>query len=677
MTHDRADQSRSAQGQDGATTPAGPERADAYVVQLIREHGPYAGPLAAAIKATGRAHDPEVFAALHRVLGSSIAQDVIAKATATTSRHATANNKGAHAALERETHDGDTVHKTKGVGADLAGDAATVHAGASKTTTHDEGSHTKKGGVEVSRDRHDTGIAASAERSTTETTGGVTNNRSTHGKIGLERGGPTGSIGHAKTSTSQATDADGNVTSATSDSSTKSLAIDKDGATAAAGRTASTTTAGGHQVSAGANGSVHLGPESQGIAAGGNVGGKSATGYGGHLGFHFEASRTKHEKTKDGMTTLEIDTHVASEVSAGIDAKHVGIHGSKSEGKNSEFVASVPEAAAKGLDLARLDPSSPKALPVGASLRLDSAKFKGSSLGVTLEGLGVSSGQTKSKGTSLLIEKLDANHVRVTQGPTEALSRVTSLGVDFGVAGVALLGSVELKEATLHSAEFDISLPEGDAAYGKFVGGGHAPAAEGPGVSKLSKVERFDATSQASIGAHVGPIGGALHGEKSEAHLITTTHADGSKDVDNAAGRGDKRSEYHEHIDEHGKTTEEKFTLVLRNHDTVDQLLRVLPGVKLKPKAKEFRYELTRAELESLYQLAKRAGAAMHAWAKGLENMDPLIRMLESSSSPTEFFTNFSYNSNSYEQAFVLETISDNLDGKVDGKLTALPGHVA
>ena len=100
MIHERADRKKSTEGTGAATSTADQERSDAYVVQLIREHGPYAAPLAAALKTTGHAHDPEVFAALHRVLGNSLAQNVIAKATATTTHHAAADKGGAHA-----THD--------------------------------------------------------------------------------------------------------------------------------------------------------------------------------------------------------------------------------------------------------------------------------------------------------------------------------------------------------------------------------------------------------------------------------------------------------------------------------------------------------------------------------------------------------------------------------------------
>ena len=675
MAHDHAARTASTEAADSTSSGAGHQgNAEAFVVRLLQQHGPYVGPLAEAIKKAGRAGDQDVALALQRHLGNSLAHDVIMKSTATTARHGGVDTHGAHGELARDTQESDAVNKTKGVSADVHGNAATVHAAGGKTTTDETGSHSTKGGVSAGREGDDNQVGADVARSTT-TPDGTTSTHGVGGKAGLGPQGPSGSINHTRSKTTAHTN-DAGTTTHTADASTTSLGVDKDGVTATAGRTASATTAGGGNASAGVTGSVQLG-DTQGVAVGGSAGGTNANGLGAHVGFHFENSRTKHEQTKNGMTTLEIDTHVAAEVSAGVDIKHVGVHGSKSEGKDSHFVASVPEAKAKGLNLAKLDPSSPEALPIGASLRVDSAKFKGTSLGVTLEGLGASSAQTRSKGTSLLIEKLDGTHVRVTEGPTEAISQVTSFGVDFGVAGVALLGSTHLSQGTLHSAELDISVPEGVAAYGKLVGSGHIPPAEGAGVTKVTKIERLDESSQASIGGHIGPLSGALHGEKSEAHFITVTHADGSKEIDNAAGEGDKRSEYHERLDPKGKTTEEAFTLVLRNHDTVDQLLRVLPGAKLKPKAKEFRLELTHSELTALYQLAKRAAEVMHKLSKGMDNMDPLVRVLEGSSGATDFFSNFSRAANSFEQAYILEQISDLLDGKLDGKFAALPGHIA
>ena len=195
-------------------------------------------------------------------------------------------------------------------------------------------------------------------------------------------------------------------------------------------------------------------------------------------------------------------------------------------------------------------------------------------------------------------------------------------------------------------------------------------------------MERLDATRQGALKAHLGPFHPSVAGTKSDDHMVTTTNADGSKDIDNSFTTGDRGVAYDEHLDPTGKATSEKLTLVLKNHDAVDSLLALIPNLKPSAKATEFRYELTRAQVEALYVQAQRAATALKKQAVNESNdglsHHPLIAMLAASKGADEFFWNFPrYCPNAFAEAELLSTISDASLGLAhDQRRAPLPGKL-
>jgi hypothetical protein len=587
---------------------------------------------------------------------------------------------------ETKAADGHVV-ATKATSAHAAGsaDGGSLEVSRANSSDHNgqhrESSTAAKGAID--KDGPSGSIDRSSSTTTTGEHGETSAKKSTSAKVSAKGGELHRSKSHSTTEKT----ADGSVVDATE--STKHLTVGPDGATGTLGKSKSKTThhkakgskpASSTTTAGGVTGSATINSDTQAVSVGGNLGRTSTGGNGFNVGVQFDASRTRHQETKDGFTTLEIDTHVSGALSGGANLKHVGVKGSVSKGHDTSFTATVPEAAAKGLDLSKLDPSRPDLLPPGASLRIDSSKFKGSSFGASIEAISVHSADKKSKGTSLLIEKIDDKTVRVVAGPTEVLSRVTSFGLDFGGAGIALLGGIQLNSATLHAAEYDLANAESSAAYGQFVSGGHAPTPQTKGAHNVTTVERLDVTKQAGMKAHIGShsIGGMS--KAGEDHWITTTNPDGSKDVTNSFTNREKTKEYDAHIDANGKTTSETLTWVFKNEDAVASLLQMIPGVKLKGKASEFRYELTRAQLGALYKQAQTAVVNMKAQAKketGNEHafdFNELAKLMAASPTPDDFFWNFtSFCPNAFAEARMLLTISDYLVGtNHDKKYSAL-----
>jgi hypothetical protein len=687
MSHERVGTSTSeAQGEAAVRTP---DNADAFVSQLFRECGFDSSRLADAIRRAGRSKDEAVFSSLRSVIGNAEAGAVMAKAAAKTALTAEGTHKKVAAGVASQgafEHDGQSVDHGRAAGVELTKDEAAAKVSTDTATTDAAGvtaKHSLEGGVSYGAD----GPAATAEHGNT-----------TSAKVASEDGSSTtasqgtttsakvsakgGSADHTWSRQTETKDAKGDPIGGSSRATTIGGELGPEGAGGSATHTGSTTNATGTKTSASATGAVALGPDHQAISAGGGLGRETKDGTGFDVGFRFSASKTKHDDTITDdhghkFSRLEIDTQVEEKATAGVHNKRAGLDGGWSQGKEATFTATVPEKAAEGLDLAKLDPGHPDRLPVGASIRMDSAKFKASSLSGKIDGLTVGATDKHSKGSSVLVEKLDDHRVRVTAGPTEAIEQTSSFGVDFGVVGAAILGTCSVKDATLHSAIYDLATPDGPAGYRAFLGG-TAPKPGTKGALDVQTIERMDLDAQATASAHVGPVGGAIKGDKIESHWLKTTAADGSVHRKNRASEGDHELAYDEQTDAQGKRSSETYTLVLKadRHGDIKSWLSMIPGVKPNAKAKEFHYELTRPQLESLYQQACRAAATMkHQGMAG----DSLVGLVEESKDAEDFLWRLHSSWDGADgEAKLLQTISDASAGTYgDDHGARLPGKLA
>src|SRR5699024_10756796 len=135
---------------------------------------------------------------------------------------------------------------------------------------------------------------------------------------------------------------------------------------------------------------------------------------------------------------------------------------------------------------------------------------------------------TDASGTSLLVQKTGDNTVRVTAGPTKAIDAYNGVGVDFGVASAMLGREDQVNSATLKTAEFDLSTPEGKAAFNDFAANGNMPGDNGTGITNGKTIQKLDYSSQAKIDAKLGPIEFGIGGAKNTGSSVVVTAPDGS-----------------------------------------------------------------------------------------------------------------------------------------------------
>lgn len=254
----------------------------------------------------------------------------------------------------------------------------------------------------------------------------------------------------------------------------------------------------------------------------------NAKGVGVSFGVDANATAVAGKKTENGTTTYTASTDVSVSLKGGVKSKQAGVEIGHTEGIKSSYEVSMPEEAAAKTNLSSVNPFDPDSMPTGTSVKIDGSNYTSNEFKATFKNLAVQTKVTDASGTSMAVEKTGDHSVRVTAGPTEAIDAYNGVGVDFGVASVMLGRNDKLDSATLKSAEFDLSTPEGKAAYNDFMTSGDMPTENGNGISDVKTVEKLDFSSQTKIDAKLGPLEIGIGGAKNTGSSVVTTEPDGS-----------------------------------------------------------------------------------------------------------------------------------------------------
>lgn len=233
------------------------------------------------------------------------------------------------------------------------------------------------------------------------------------------------------------------------------------------------------------------------------------------------------------------------------------------------------------------NPLNPETLPVGVSVRMDRELGHGTVhaadgsveivKGIDL-GVGHSSAQGTSEGTSVVFTRIGEDSINVTSGPTEGFesSRGLSIGVTFGgqvEVAADFTASSHRDSYSYEGVDFDISEPAGQEAYSQFVEHGQFPEGGADGTSNRLTVEANAAWTERGTGLTVSfeslqnDTAGASADLDGKARQLTTGveayyHEDGSRrflEVD-APGAGSGTTVYREGtIDAAGRAEVENY----------------------------------------------------------------------------------------------------------------------
>lgn len=255
---------------------------------------------------------------------------------------------------------------------------------------------------------------------------------------------------------------------------------------------------------------------------------------GGRVTFGTTASVEGEVEQSGGYTTAKMTGTVEVNLGGEVDVGRVGFGANVTTGVRTTYELKMSDAdfaRYQNGELPTPDPYNPSTMPVGSSVLTQSTEFQGTNFEASYNVLKGETGVEESESLSTLTEKTGENTVRVTIGPSEAIENSFQLGLDFGAASVHVGNTTSLENSSMKTAEFDLSTPEGQAAYNLFLTEGVMPSENGAGISGVATVERLDYESVTSVGGSLGPLTGSIDIASSETSIVKTTYGDGSYDL--------------------------------------------------------------------------------------------------------------------------------------------------
>ncbi len=279
------------------------------------------------------------------------------------------------------------------------------------------------------------------------------------------------------------------------------------------------------------SGSLNITGDSATASAEANVDLELRQGLNVHFGTRIEA--TTNVESEDGFTTFTAEGTMSVNLGGEIDLGKVGFGADFTEGVHTEYQLRMSDADYARMESGEIptpDPFNPDTMPVGSSVVLNSENFTDTGFEASYQQLSLESDIHEEEGVSVLVEKTGEHTVRVTSGPTEAIENSWQLGLSLGPASVHLGNTTSLESATLRTAEFDLSTPEGEAAYNRYLTTGEVPADNGPGISDVASIFKVDYDSVSSVGGSLGPISGSFQLGSANFDVYQTTYPDGSVD---------------------------------------------------------------------------------------------------------------------------------------------------
>ena len=245
-----------------------------------------------------------------------------------------------------------------------------------------------------------------------------------------------------------------------------------------------------------------------------------------------------HSDTHTGFTiTTQAQVGVSGEVSAGGGKGGLDVSGGITTGIEAKYKVSLPGEATVE-QAAQVNPFDPTTLPVGGSVTLNGSDYVNTSFDASFRYIGTQTRVNNAEGTSYVMERVDENTVRVTAGPTETINAFNGVGVSVGDVKVMAGREDQLHGATLQTAEFDITTPEGQAALQHFNATGQVPH-ETAGVSDVATIKRVDFSSQTQLRAEFGKhVDLTLGGQANTGSSVQITYPDGSYSLTTDLGYG-------------------------------------------------------------------------------------------------------------------------------------------
>lgn len=233
-----------------------------------------------------------------------------------------------------------------------------------------------------------------------------------------------------------------------------------------------------------------------------------------------------------GQRKIEIETEL--EVSVGIKRKTGSFGGgvTGAAGTRTKYEATLSREQLEAIQqnkpgAALPNPFEPSTVKPGTTVVLRQENFKSLELEASYNILTGTAKDTHGNANVVSVQRLEgpnANKVRVLIGPEQLVKQEAALGVSLGPFEAKAGVDRTVTEGEVKSYEFDLSTPEGLAAYEQLLATGAAPAGTPSGTIVYTKM---DATAKASIAAPGTKLEVDISKYEFERKVITA--ADGKK----------------------------------------------------------------------------------------------------------------------------------------------------
>jgi hypothetical protein len=208
-------------------------------------------------------------------------------------------------------------------------------------------------------------------------------------------------------------------------------------------------------------------------------------------------------------------------------------------GVSAKFERSTSPCSIDGTGTPSVTLSTTASIPMGSSILLNHDSYKGVDASATYHHITAELGYKGGRRVSSGVQRIDADHVRVTVGDSDFVENILGLkvGTDDAALGVSFGNGFAERQGALvrhrrrHEAGWD--------ADRRFIAHGDLPAQGAAGTSNPTTSTSATDTSNSSITAKLGPIGGTKGGTTIQDQIVETTRPDGSKSTTALVRRGD------------------------------------------------------------------------------------------------------------------------------------------
>jgi hypothetical protein len=233
----------------------------------------------------------------------------------------------------------------------------------------------------------------------------------------------------------------------------------------------------------------------------------------------------------DGMVRYTLEGTATGFIEANGSVGGIGGGVRVQQGGTARFEVALPERAARDADLRSINPFDPASMPVGTRISMDAAHTGSVEVTTRLRQLATRDRVGEEQGVQMSVEALEGGRVRVVAGPREAVEAYHGIGMKLGPASAMLGREDRISGGTLHSAEFDLSSPQGRHAYDEVMRSGAMPERDAPGLSQVTTVSRLDMRSEGKVDLGIGSHGTTLSTGANSGQAVRTVHGDGSAEV--------------------------------------------------------------------------------------------------------------------------------------------------